>query len=190
MSMLISATKSRDKDQIRTLLDKGVEPNAAVCFTGRTPMHEAADEGFGDVVQLLLDHGAFINPKDVQGGATPLLLAVQSARFDTADLLLREGSSVNESNRLGATPLHKAVTNNDLQMVRLLMGYKPDLDAVDDDMWTALHYAAEQGKCEMVAYLINEGADCTKLTNYGRSAQYLAKSNQHDDVVQLLSARR
>jgi ankyrin repeat protein len=45
--------------------------------------------------------------------------------------------------------------------VRLLVATGADLDVQDQDLWTALHWAAHKGHAEIVQLLISKGADLT-----------------------------
>jgi hypothetical protein len=45
--------------------------------------------------------------------------------------------------------------------VRLLVAKGVDLDVQDQDLWTALHWAAHKGHAEIVQLLISKGADLT-----------------------------
>jgi ankyrin repeat protein len=45
--------------------------------------------------------------------------------------------------------------------VRLLVAKAADLDVQDQDLWTALHWAAHKGHAEIVQLLISKGADLT-----------------------------
>ena len=73
----------------------------------------------------------------------------------------------NEKTVLGkATVLHEAAEEGDVAAVRTLIEVGGmDVDTVDGDGWTPLHYAADQKKLEVVTYLVEKGADVNALTN-------------------------
>lgn len=60
---------------------------------GWTPIHEAANHGFLDIVELLLEHGADINSKG-GGGYTPLASAADGGNFVVMEYLLDRNASV------------------------------------------------------------------------------------------------
>ena len=85
------------------LLLNGAAPN------GRTPLHEAAQNGKAEVVEMLLYHGASVAAKD-SGDATPLHYAAKfNAESAVIGLLLEQGADVTARDSNGATPLHHAV---------------------------------------------------------------------------------
>lgn len=62
-----------------------------------------------------------------------------------------------------------------------------DLDVKDKHGWTALHYAAWQGKLKVVQYLIDNGADSDVTSNDGKTAlHHVSKGRQSTDLVQYL----
>jgi ankyrin repeat protein len=63
---------------VQQLLAKGVNANAADT-NGKTPLHEAAEEGHSDVVQVLLAAGANINAA-TKTGSTPLFLSAERGK--------------------------------------------------------------------------------------------------------------
>lgn len=63
---------------------------------GWTPLHEACNHGFTEVVELLLDHSAKVNdPGGAKcGGVTPLIDAVTNGHVDVVRLLIERGVDV------------------------------------------------------------------------------------------------
>lgn len=64
-------------------------------FSGWTPLHEACNHGFKDIVILLLDHGAPVNDRGgpLCDGVTPLLDAASNGCLEVIDVLLERGAS-------------------------------------------------------------------------------------------------
>jgi NF-kappa-B inhibitor-like protein 2 len=63
---------------------------------GWTPLHEAANHGYKDIVDLLLSHGANIDDKggiDCDG-VTPLHDAASNGCMDVMELLLTRGADI------------------------------------------------------------------------------------------------
>ena len=61
-------------------------------------------------------------------------------------ILLENGLSVNCQNELGETPLHIAITKNDVKLVKLLIKYEPDTNlSTYKDAFTAINYAEVYG---------------------------------------------
>ncbi len=88
----------------------------------------------------------------------------------------------------GQTALHRAVLNNDLNLVRILLDGKlvENINAKDNQGKTALHYAAQQNNEAVVLALVDRGADLTLRDKRQKLAhQYAAKSTP---VKQFLKA--
>ena len=146
---------------------------------GRTALHAAAWEGRIETVQILLQHGANVNKKDFHG-RTPLFFAClgSAARLETcestAELLLEkmlnEGlqlEDINSATKRGRTPLRAAAAHGFSKVVDTILGM---LDPNDKDTInkrdtlkgrSALHCAAFRGRADIVAMLIDKGADAT-----------------------------
>ena len=67
---------------------------------GWTPLHEACNHGYMEVVQVLLDHGAMIDdPGGTHcGGVTPLMDGAINGHVDIVSLLIERGTDINIRN--------------------------------------------------------------------------------------------
>jgi len=54
--------------------------------------------------------------------------------------------------------LHRAAGNGDLAAVKRLLGHGAGVNSKDGDGWTPLHWAAYEGRTEVVAFLLESGA--------------------------------
>lgn len=98
-ALMIAAYKGR-YDAVKTLLDKGAEPNQ----TGWAPLHYAAAVGNNQIVQLLLDHSAYIDAES-PNQTTPIMMAARGGHILTVKLLLDEGADLTLKNGAGMTAL-------------------------------------------------------------------------------------
>lgn len=115
------------------LLSHGAKPNAKNMHGG-TALHQAASQGAIKVIELLLANKADVNAVDNEG-YTPLHGAVSYGKNDTrktvVEILLRSGANVNaKTTRDGETPFHKAIDRGDIEIVKLLLEYGADVNAV------------------------------------------------------------
>ncbi len=60
--------------------------------------------------------------------------------------------------------LHQAVLNNSLEVVKLLLENKANIEVVDEENWTPLHAAAFMNYFEISEYLIENGANTIART--------------------------
>ena len=83
-----------------------------------------------------------------------LYIAVQEGDAEDVEKHLRLGAKVNETNvTYSWTPLHKAVTNGDAEVVRILLQYDADPSLKDKYGKTPRDYAVEKGDTEILALL-------------------------------------
>ena len=91
------------------------------------------------------------------------MLAIER-KYDEAD---RKGKAEfdaivsNDSDIFDQTPLHFAASNRHLEVVKLLVvEFKADVNAKNNNDWTPLHFAASSGHMEVVRLLVDVlGAD-------------------------------
>ena len=120
--------------------------------SGDTALAYAAATGSTAEAQLLLAHGADVNLGDEDNDA-PLMRAAQAsgdAGREVAEVLLDAGAKVNNQNQSqGATALHFACMNSNVEVVKLLLarGAAPRLEG---NMGDAAAYAARAVRKEEV----------------------------------------
>ena len=81
----------------------------------------------------------------------------------------------------GCAPLWVMVT---CVCVLLVAGAK--LNAKDSDGWTALMYAARDGRAGITKILLDSGADSGAKNSLGKTASMLAVERAHTDITELL----
>lgn len=126
------------------LLSSGANPNAK-SIHGLTALHQAASQGAIKVIELLLAGKADVNATDNQG-YTPLHGAASYGKSDTrkavVEVLLKSGANVNaKASRDGETPIHKAIARRDIEVVKLLVEYGADVNAISKSGVTSLYFA-------------------------------------------------
>ena len=105
-------------------------------------------------------------------------------------LLLDNGADINRRSRAkGFTPLHYAVTQNNLPVVKLLIKKGADLNSIDHIKATPLHYAAKSGYYDIVIYLKKSGADPDKFDNKGHKPVDWANKADQKKVASILTKK-
>ncbi|GEM_PF-1881241 len=187
-TLLHFAVRMGDRDLVRSLLDRGLSPDAVAGerklresgFGGTvvednrtTPLILAIKNGFEDVASLLIDQGADVNLPGYDD-RPPLFHAVERNRASTAVRLLEKGADLEARDSfLGITPLLLAIREGNEPMARLLVEKGADPNSTDRRGRTALHAAVGAGSVEMTAFLLKRGAhaDARSGTDkeYGRA---------------------
>lgn len=82
---------------------------------------------------------------------TKLILAAAEAGIPEAiQIAINHGADVNASDRFGITPLHKAVNNNNLEAVKLLLQMKANPDQTNITGKSPRMWAEENQNSEML----------------------------------------
>lgn len=136
----------------------GIDVNA-VNKLGYTALHYACSKGKEECARfLVIECGAKVNVQAKQG-STPLILSVFKSCLPIASMLIMEGKAEPDITSNMGTALYVAVENNNVDLVRLLIGAgasMPDVECQADGT-TALHLAASKGFVDIVRILLQEG---------------------------------
>lgn len=168
---------------------------------GLTPLMGAVQRDQAAAIEFLLAHGAGIE-KGAPRDFTPLSLAIEEQQFDAAYALIKAGADVNaaaSTHRL--TPLMVVASelppeadsmvrilqqHGPMDTARALLAHKAKLDAVDADGVTALMIAAAHDNSQMIALLIQAGADPLMKSAAGETAREIAARNDNLGAVRTL----
>jgi ankyrin repeat protein len=153
-----------------------------------SPLGAALSRGDLKIAQLLYEHGAEV---DVQGyqNRTPLRAASNSGHLEIVQWLLSRGAKLtvrDGDEDLGWTPLHTAAIYGHVEISRLLLQYKADIHAHDNEGQTPLHQAARNNQVNVTRLLLEHGADVNARDNRRNTPLHLASENDNFDVARLL----
>lgn len=148
----------RSSEMFDFLLSKN--PNLSVSNSDKISLlHSYAIANLVEPVKFLVEKKGFdVNAADRSGG-TPLIYAVQFKSYEVAEYLLSKGAI--QSKGWGIYPIHDAVMNYDLEMLKLLVKHGADVNSKDDSGYTPLYKAINytDGNDEIIEYLRNLGAN-------------------------------
>lgn len=106
--------------------------------------------------RLLVDSGWLLSQEK---GWTPLHEASMLGNTEAVKVLLAKGANPNQRESVnGGTPLQVAAFNGHLEVVKLLVGAGAEVNSRDNDGWTALSQARDQGFPGIVDWLKKNGA--------------------------------
>jgi|GEM_PF-2749609 len=160
-SELLKAIKANDIKGVEALVKDKKQLNLLLSDENgnkRTPLMDASEFGYSDIVRLLIRYGADPNiaPND---GPSALLLASNRGHLVVVELLVENGANINATNNWGATPLINAASNGHTDVVKFLLQHGANPNAklqtpFDVEGRTALMMAAAQGDKTTVDVII------------------------------------
>ena len=120
---------------------------------GRTPLHIAAEKGYGDVAMFLVENGTDVNLTEANGN-TPLIFIIHKiGNLEITKRLIAKGAVVNAQNRTGETALMYAAWRGHSEIVQLLLKNRADATLKNRQGDTALTLAESKGHLAIVQML-------------------------------------
>jgi ankyrin repeat protein len=191
-SPLVIAARRHDLELATILMDCGADVNQESVYSyssgqTMTALQRACCEGDLNMVTLLLSRGA--KPNAPGGHYGPALLAATIGENPLlVDRLLEAGADINAVHQIGPkansgrrqqTALVRAILNNHLSVVRLLLERGADI-YVDCECGNAIQNAAFFGREEIIDELIMRGADVYRPSmSFNTVLEAAAAGQQH-----------
>lgn len=194
-ALMVAARHRGNSEAVRLLLKHGARVNTVKkdkIVNNAAPLAFASFSGDVDTARALLDAGAAIEHRMLVLGMlpiTPLLAATMRGDNEMAAYLIERKANPNAGD-IGS-PLGRAIVNNQLETVKLLLAKGADVNRADGLGLTPLHYAASVPYDEpaVVAALLAAGASRQATDKQGRTALELARTYQHTAVARALEGQ-
>ena len=187
LTALLAATRDSwhgRPEAVMTLLANGADARSSD-GEGNTPLHHAARSTDPAVAALLLDAGAQVDALNAEGFG-PLAIACASGNWRLARFLIEHGARPEPAG--GQPALLAAVAgDDDPGGAQLLLRHKARVDARGQDQRTALMQACAAGNTEVVALLLDAGADRNAHDANAMTPLLEAAGHGHTAVVQRLA---
>lgn len=155
---------------------------------GKTLIHIAASSGkieiFNFAIESCSNSSNFVNLKD-SNGFTPLINATVSESYPLMSKLLELGAEVNAKTNDGASAIHYASADGNIERMKLLHEAGATLEGKSLS-GTPLHWAAGKGRSEAILFLLNKGVNVDITNDSGLPAVLMAAAASCDLGVKYL----
>jgi len=189
---LMWAAESGSLTMVKALLARGANVNTLSSwrYAGTSALSLAMNGGRQDIVKLLLESGAD-GGGSTGDGLTPLMTFLRAKDDDAAAALLKNGVGVNVKDSIGDTPLHVAVSQGNLGLVKAIVAQRADLEARDrtgrNPLMRSVSLAGHQ---EISLVLLRQGTKVTPSKPGEPSVvdAFMAYGSWNDAIAQALEA--
>ena len=177
---LHEAMEQQHQDVIDELLSRKPNIDIPDC-QGRYPLTIAAELGMRNNIETLIDKKADIN--QLYG---LFFQSIQSSRINILRNILGVGFNPDARGERGETALLIASELGYIDIVKILLERKTDINAVDNEQRTALHVALGGNQQVIVDFLLSRAPNVNALDFLGRSPLSMAIEIRQNNTVKKL----
>ncbi|XP_067952121.1 fibronectin type 3 and ankyrin repeat domains protein 1-like isoform X2 [Watersipora subatra] len=177
---------------VERILETGFGPESEVNAEvtdkyGFTPLMQAAQKGYTEIMEILLNHGADVNTAN-DSGKTALMLASFAGKTPAVELLRENNAKYDLRDKGGSTAFHWAIDGQHLDTIQWCIDDCWDVNIKDTgSQWTPLlRCAAVNGNADVAKLLIKNDANINFMDADGKTALMIAVINGHQNLVELL----
>lgn len=161
-----------------------------------TPLTLAASRSQLELIKLLVEKGADVNKKDKDKMA-PIMAALlgegpEEGKLSVVKYLAEKGADLSvqyTAQGVVFTPLISAVNSGNLEMTKILLDKKADINAGEAKSGvTPLMFAVTHKDLPLAKFLLEKGADFTKKSKDGATALMVATYQKDAEMVKLLKS--
>ena len=186
---ILKASEAGASKVVQLLIEKGANVNDKLISGKVTCLHLAVKSNRSQVVNLLVKTGANLDSKTEMTGETPLHIACQNNNPEIAEILMLNGAELNSPTAWGVTPLQLVICNpksNSLMILKLLIEYGANLEALSNGGLTALLLAVYLGQNEMAKVLLDKGANMNFVSLDGHTPLHCSATKSDLESTKML----
>jgi uncharacterized protein len=188
---LMTATRSGNIDAVKALLQRGADVKAKDALTQQTALMWAARSNFPAGVQIMLEYGAEINAR-TRTGKTPAIRPPGAGGGSHGVGIVRSGwpeQGFQGETPGGMTPLLYAARDGRIDITRILIAAKADVQQADVNGITPLLMAITNNHLDTAKFLLENAAAPNAADWWGRTPLYAAieirnrdygRNNEHE----------
>ncbi|MFZ6861027.1 ankyrin repeat domain-containing protein [Undibacterium sp. Ji67W] len=182
----IFAVKFNDVTTVRSLLQRGMDPNSVDTLRGESALMIAIREKSMKVVDTLLSASDIKLEQHARNGDTALMLASFLGNVEAVKKLIAAGAEVNQP---GWAAVHYAAASGNVETLSLLLEHAAYIDSESPNKTTPLMMALNFGMYDTAKMLIDAGADINLKNDAGMTALDFANKSERNDLISLLKNR-
>ena len=180
------AAKFNDVATVKSLISKGVSPNATDP-KGEPMLNLAIKDQSDDVAYFLIAHKATDVDLSNKLGETPLMLASIGGNLPVVKALIQQRNALID--HVGWTPLHYACAKGQFEVAQYLIANGASVNALSPGNTTPLMMAVQSGNEALVKLLLDKGADLQQRNVQGLTAIDIAVIYEKPWIAEGLSSR-
>ncbi len=184
---LLMAVRDEQLGVVKDLLAAGANPNIKDRHN-ITPLQIALNKKNLAYSRALINARANVNVIDSSpAGSSPLIIAAEQVNIPLMKMLLKAGANPNFERKYGdKTALLVAISKADMNMLRLLLNAKADVNIRGDSRQTPLHFATDKKHLGMVNLLLKHHPAINVLDASGYSPLHNAVLSRNLPIVRRL----
>lgn len=192
MRALMYAVRHGQLEIVDMLMEYGAFADTEVSrwWMEPTPLHSAALHGQYEITVMLLEDVDDVDCRN-EYGYTPFLVAARWKHLQVLSTLLEAGADIHAQDNNGYSALDWAAGAGNYEMMEYLIknGFDVNLKG-PPGTWserTALHFAVEHGRNEVVRLLLDSDADASITNKNGQTAYEAALFYNHPEIANILA---
>lgn len=182
------AVLNGDIHEIESLLASGMDADVLNAI-GQSPLHYALYANNIAALDLLKQYGADIS-LEIQStyyDLYPMEMAIYANAKEACVWLVNNGIDINQTYEFGETALHIAASEGKMDYVSLFLDLGANIDVKDEDGNSIIASGIYSDDPQMIALLIENGAQLNVQNNHGQTELFKAannlRHNENDNAV-------